>query len=749
MIVKNEEQVIQQCLESVKDVVDEMIIVDTGSTDSTVDICKSFGANVFEFAWTGGFATARNYSLQQATGDWILWLDADEKLDQADGIHIRNILEAEKAHIGLVKLMNYIGGGDENNETYIIYHHRLLRNKMGFQFDGIIHEKLNVNEVVDGKVNAQVIEATIHHYGYLEDIVQKQNKTERNLYLLEQAKQEPDYDPWVDYHIASEFNRLQRYQEAFTAVNTSLYRFIERKQKPPSLLYTLKYSLMLSTGSYQEAYPGIEKAIEIYPNYVDLHFYKGVIFFLKKRYQDAIAIFQHCLTLGEENMQYLILQGVGSFYAWYYIGKCHEGMDNKTEAITAYEQSVQCCSNYKLAKKALSHLKVKQLTNEFLEKKNMKKANDANKKGITISLCMIVRDEEKSLARCLKSVQGFVDEMIIVDTGSIDNTKQIARRFQAKIFDFTWIDDFAAARNFAFGKASKEYILWLDADDIIEKKDQQQFKQLKQTLSSTIDSVTMPYVFSVDENGNTLYSLRRNRLVKRAAGFQWHGVVHEYMLVGGNITHSDIRILHQKDKQHTDRNLRIYESKLARDEEFSPRDLYYYANELKDHSQYEDAIVYYEKFLNTEQGWVEDNIQACKKLSVCFGNIDKPKEQFMSLVRSFYYDKPRAVFCCDIGSIWLHQKEYTKAIYWFEQATQLPEVADQLSMVEPACWTWIPHLQLCICYDNLGEIEKACYHNEIALLFHPTHKSMVYNQKYFKDRLGEERFKDVKQRVQK
>ena len=84
---------------------------------------------------------------------------------------------------------------------------------------------------------------------------------------------------------------------------------------------------------------------------------------------------------------------------------------------------------------------------------------------ITISLCMIVKNEEAVIARCLDSVKDLVDEINIVDTGSTDNTKEIVQQYTKRPFDFEWIDDFAAARNFSFQQATKDFILWLDADD--------------------------------------------------------------------------------------------------------------------------------------------------------------------------------------------------------------------------------------------------------------------------------------------
>ncbi len=108
---------------------------------------------------------------------------------------------------------------------------------------------------------------------------------------------------------------------------------------------------------------------------------------------------------------------------------------------------------------------------------------------ITISLCMIVKNEEDVLARCLECVHDIVDEIIIVDTGSEDSTKEIAKRYTKHIYDFPWIDDFSAARNFSFSKATMEYCMWLDADDILLEPDRIDLLKLKQSLTPAPDSV--------------------------------------------------------------------------------------------------------------------------------------------------------------------------------------------------------------------------------------------------------------------
>lgn len=351
---------------------------------------------------------------------------------------------------------------------------------------------------------------------------------------------------------------------------------------------------------------------------------------------------------------------------------------------------------------------------------------------ITISLCMIVKNEAATIARCLHSVSSAIDEIIIIDTGSTDQTKEIVRQFTDKIYDFPWIDDFAAARNFAFSHASQEYILWLDADDVLLPNDLQKLLLLKQNADGTVDSYTMNYNVSFDEGGNVVSTLGRNRLVKRSKQFQWIGPVHEYLEVGGKIANADISVTHKKERCDTgDRNLTIYENRLAKGEEFSPRDLYYYANELNDHQRYEKAIEYYQKALDTQLCWVEDNISACGKLADCYSALGDDQNKLKYTYLSFNYDTPRAEFCCRLGYHFLGLKKYQQAIFWYTLAINLQKPQDPLALLNNACWTWLPHIQLCVCYANIGEVQLAIEHNKIAESYIPNHPSILHNNKYF------------------
>lgn len=129
----------------------------------------------------------------------------------------------------------------------------------------------------------------------------------------------------------------------------------------------------------------------------------------------------------------------------------------------------------------------------------------------TISLCMIVKNEEVHLARCLDSVAKLVDEIIIVDTGSTDRTTEIASAYTQNVYSYPWKDDFSDARNYSFSKASMDYCMWMDADDVLEETEWDKFLQLKQTLSMDTDMVMMKYNTSFDEAGKPSFSYFRER----------------------------------------------------------------------------------------------------------------------------------------------------------------------------------------------------------------------------------------------
>ena len=346
---------------------------------------------------------------------------------------------------------------------------------------------------------------------------------------------------------------------------------------------------------------------------------------------------------------------------------------------------------------------------------------------------MIVKNEEKTLDRCLGSVWDLVDEIIIVDTGSDDSTEKIAEKYTDKIYHFPWADDFSAARNFSFSKASKDYIMWMDADDVFSQEGKKDFIDLKNRGFESADAVMMPYHTSFDEKDRPVFSYYRERIVKREKNFTLKGRVHESMQVTSNAINLDSPILHRSVKtSYTDRNLKIYEKQISCGESMTSRDLFYYGRELYYNSRYSEAILCLLRFLAKKDGWSENKIEACKILSFCYRAAGNIPDALLSLFKSFTFDAPRAEICCEIGNIFLSEKKYSISLFWYKTALKIPIDEKSGAFISRDCYGYTPYIQLCVCYYHLGDLKNSKECNDMAGKYRPDSPAYKSNLQFFK-----------------
>ncbi|GEM_PF-727315 len=224
LITKNEEQFIGQCLDSVKSVADQIVVMDTGSSDRTVEIAKGRGAGIHHFEWCDDFSAARNAALEHATGDWVLVLDADEVLSPDSISELKKSLKTKNA-IGW-RLPIIDDGREAEGCNYVA---RLFRNAPGLFYVCRVHEQVFSSVEVrreEWGMTADVGQATLRHYGYTEQLVKDRNKVSRNLKLLEKAIEEISDDPNLLMNYGLELVRserledgLARYAEAFESMS--------------------------------------------------------------------------------------------------------------------------------------------------------------------------------------------------------------------------------------------------------------------------------------------------------------------------------------------------------------------------------------------------------------------------------------------------------------------------------------------------------------------------------------------------
>ena len=329
----------------------------------------------------------------------------------------------------------------------------------------------------------------------------------------------------------------------------------------------------------------------------------------------------------------------------------------------------------------------------------------------SISLCMIVKNEEDVIDRCLSSIFKAVDEIIIVDTGSTDKTKEICKNYTDKIFDFKWCDDFSKARNFSFSLATCEYIMWLDADDVVPKNTLNEIIKLKNDMCADVYMLKYDIAFC---NNQPTFSFYRERILKNNSNATWQGAVHECITPYGKVVSLPISIEHRKIKHtQSNRNYLIYK-KVLKSRELSPREQYYYGRELFDHKKYNECIKVLRKFINSKLGWTENNIDACYLLSQCFNYLSDRKNELKYLFKTFEYDTPRANICCKIGDYYLNENKYNLSISWYLLSIKCEDVTNKGGFVENIYYNYYPYLQLCVCFYKLGDLKTAEFYNNKA-----------------------------------
>ena len=362
----------------------------------------------------------------------------------------------------------------------------------------------------------------------------------------------------------------------------------------------------------------------------------------------------------------------------------------------------------------------------------------------TISLCMIVKNEANTLGRCLRSVEGIPDEIIIVDTGSEDSTKEIAGKFTPRVLDFEWVDDFALARNYSFDQATMDYILWLDADDILLPEDRVKLLELKNILAPSVDAVSMLYHTAFDGSGNVTQSARRLRMVRRQKNFVWVGVVHEDLVPDGAfyVFNSDIVVTHQKPitgSSPSQRNLLIYEKHLEEGRQMSLTDLFHYARECDKNEEFEKAILHYCQFLERKDVNLDLTLYALHKLAACYHKIGNLEKEWECTLKSLELDVPRPEFCCRFGERFLRDNRFRQAIFWYELALQdLGDKVDDRVVENYPFKTWLPHKQLALCYYRIEDYKNSLHHNKLARHYLPDDPDIETNIRLLEKRVSTE-----------
>jgi len=353
MIVKNEERFLRGCLESCQDVVDEMIIVDTGSTDHTVEIAESFGAKVIHHEWKDDFSEAPVISKAQATGDWALWLDADEEIAPESRSLIREVMESATPDVGAFMMMfrNWLTAPERREGSEMAIHHacRLFRRLPGVQFEGRIHEQNLRSLQALGFTYHKRDNMIIDHFGYAGEVMSTRNKHERFIRMLQREVEECPDEGFRQFHL---FNLGNAYFTANDVENAAHYLAIAAETADPAEEFTLSLFTELATslhrlGRSEEGLYWCSRADTLGIQHPGIEFARGYCSMLMKDYAASEQAFYKAIELTQKGDLYSESgdAGVGTFKTWYGLALALTGQNRFAEARMWCEKALELQPN--------------------------------------------------------------------------------------------------------------------------------------------------------------------------------------------------------------------------------------------------------------------------------------------------------------------------------------------------------------------------------------------------------------------
>ena len=645
MIVKNEAKNIEEAIKSIIPFADEIIVNDTGSTDGTLEILKRLPVKVIQNKWEGDFSKARNQAINAATCAWIIWFDADDRVpaDQVDDfIKLKSAPLDRSFGFQVINTQAGLPIGARFTQTRMFPNHPQIR------FERKIHEQIMFSCAKLG-LHCFYLETTIWHTGYESDALKK-SKALRNIELLSQET-DVAIDPILPMQIGDGYAILEDWEKAIVAYKQGIEvpHCKEINEHVWADLPNCVGRCYQKLHKFEEANEWFKIALERSPERAETMFYMAEVAMSQNQVQIAEPLFYRALAAPMLKTGLANQYDVVMMYSYHNLcliklaqkdyaasetlarqfcekypqvveahidhGKSLLGLNRFVEASQALEIAI--AKNPKADETAWFALETAlEKSNHFEQLKLTKIRYKREFLGLTesqsehgrplISLCMIVKNESHHLGKCLASAQGLWDELIIVDTGSVDGTQEIAKSYGAKVIEWEWQDDFALARNKSLENATGEWIFWLDADDILLAEDRERIRALVKS------SGPCGYGFLIKNSqdfGRTGTVFNQIRLFPNRPQIRFEGRVHEQIL--GSLTQNgigvefkNIRIIHtgyaspEIEKSKQERNLNILLNEVKDPQRITSIKYYSIGGAYMDLGQFDEAHVWFQKALD-------------------------------------------------------------------------------------------------------------------------------------------------------
>ena len=504
IIGKNEEKNIERCLSPLRELNFEIVYVDTGSTDRTKELAAEYTDNIYDFEWIGDFSAARNYAVKKASHNYVLIIDCDEFLTDIDREALEQAISDHPKGVGQILLNNRC----ESGGAQVTIPNRLERlfHRQHYRYENAIHEQ--ICDVRTGSTYYTRYEApiTVDHIGYAGTAEERRKKTERNNELLfREIAKNPD-DPYNYFQAAQSFNLIEDYENAYAYYKQAFSLGLDTENPWVYVMASNFINACVQLGRGDEA---LAFYLPVYDTYAANPSFLSSIGSLyldlePPRPLKAIVEFVKVLQspVSPDGMDY-------SAVALYGMGYANELLGNAPAALDFYQKSAE--KNYPLALQKLSELQRLSET-----------------RTIPVSVCIITKNEASRLQKCLEALKPYSFEIVVVDTGSEDNSIETAKRYTEHVHEFVWCDDFSAARNFAAGCASHDLLFPIDTDEILSSFDWNELQQALQTHPAGIGHVKRLDYYET-KDGVQCYEVMIERIYDRRY-YEYRGTVHEALV---------------------------------------------------------------------------------------------------------------------------------------------------------------------------------------------------------------------------
>lgn len=349
IIAKNEEKHIEECCKRLAPHGFEIVLVDTGSTDRTVELAKRYTDRIYYFEWCGDFSAAKNYAMKKASYDWILSIDCDEYIESVNLSALASHMKSQPTAAGRILIRNRFT--EDGQTAYEQVRVSRFVNRRFYHFEGTVHEQLvplTANNDASASVVKYVYDApiTLLHVGYDGSEEEMREKSRRNIALLERTLETEGEDAYTYYQLGQSYRKLHDFEKAFYYFDLGLAMDID-----PALDYVQtmveSYGYTLLDLKRNRDALNLLGVYDEFSKRADFVFLMGLIYMNNGLFDESVREFQKATTIEE-----FAVNGVNSYKAYYNIGVIYECTGHTSEAKAAYRK----CGKYEPARKRLKLL---------------------------------------------------------------------------------------------------------------------------------------------------------------------------------------------------------------------------------------------------------------------------------------------------------------------------------------------------------------------------------------------------------